>query len=104
MLTQALRWVVSAVTALALLYLFFFVPLGTRTLYEHARRVASTEEAQELGRDVSRASQQVLDRTREELESQLRFDLREAGAGDATAPSPRTAARPRGGRQLTAAQ
>lgn len=36
----------------AALYVVFFVPLGERTLYEHLSRIASTEEARELGGEV----------------------------------------------------
>lgn len=42
-----------------LVYVFFTVPIGSRTAYEHVRRIAATEPAQELGREVERTSQEV---------------------------------------------
>jgi hypothetical protein len=38
-----------------LAYVWFFVPLGRRTLHEHALRIASTQPAQELRDDVANA-------------------------------------------------
>ena len=49
------------------LYLFFFVPLGQRTLYEHIRRIAATDEAQDLRDDVGEAGGRIRDRMRDEL-------------------------------------
>lgn len=67
LLLRPIRWALSLATTLALLYLFFFVPIGQRTLYEHVRRVAGTEEARELGRDVRGVSQRVLERVSDEV-------------------------------------
>ena len=44
------------------LYLFFEVPLGRRTLYEHSRRIVATEPAQELGEDLETAGTTLHDR------------------------------------------
>ena len=48
----------TAVTAIVL-YFFFMVPLGERTLFQHVMRIVRTEEAQELGREVGEASQRL---------------------------------------------
>lgn len=48
-------------------YVFFAVPLGERTLYEHVKRIAATEEAQELGRDVETAKERLGEEVRKRL-------------------------------------
>ena len=80
---RPLRWAFSAVTTLAVLYLAFFVPLGERTVWEHARRIAGTDEAQEFSRDVQTAGRRVLTKAHGELRDGLRLG-RDAGASDAT--------------------
>ena len=40
-------------------YVFFRVPLGQRTMYEHAKRIAATEPARELETDVRSRSDEV---------------------------------------------
>jgi hypothetical protein len=52
MIRGLLKAIVVTVVALVLLYFAFFVTLGRRTLFEHLSRIASTDEAQELGEDV----------------------------------------------------
>ena len=65
-----------------MLYVFFFVPLGSRTLYDHFKRIAGTSEAQEMGRDVSGAGQRVITKARDELRTNfpLPHDSRDGGA------------------------
>ena len=43
------------------LYVFFLVPLGERTLYQHVRRIAATEEAEDLGRELGEAGERLTD-------------------------------------------
>ena len=38
--------------SLVVIYLVFFLSLGTRTLFQHAVRIARTPEAQELGEEI----------------------------------------------------
>jgi hypothetical protein len=64
---RAIKASVAFVVFSILLYFFFFVPLGRRTLYEHVSRIAATDEAQELGDEVETASDQLEDRVREEM-------------------------------------
>jgi hypothetical protein len=52
-----------------LVYVFFMVPIGARTGYEHVRRIAATEPARELGRDVERTSHEVTDHVVEKARS-----------------------------------
>jgi hypothetical protein len=47
-----------AVTAIVL-YFFFMVPLGERTLFQHVMRIVRTEEAQDLGREVGQAGERL---------------------------------------------
>jgi hypothetical protein len=48
-LIKATLWLVALAAALVV---YFAYPVGHCTLYEHSRRIASTEPAQELGRDL----------------------------------------------------
>lgn len=46
---------------LALLaYVWFFVPLGQRTMHQHAQRIAGTEPARELGSEAREASERLV--------------------------------------------
>lgn len=66
---RVIRWAASALTTFVFVYVFFVVPVGgERTLWEHARRIAGTPEAHELGRDLDRAGRQVAGRVRDEVE------------------------------------
>ena len=40
-------------------YVLFFTKLGNRTPFQHLMRVAGTDEAQELGREVSAATERI---------------------------------------------
>ena len=56
------------VTAFGVLcYLFFFVPLGRRTMWEHVQRISATDEARDLGEDVSTASERVEGAVRDKI-------------------------------------
>lgn len=85
MITWAVRAAISFVVLAIVLYFVFLVPLGERTLYEHVRRIASTEEAQDLGEEVGEAGE----RLSEELERRAREAARDAGLPEApTLPTP----------------
>lgn len=95
---RPLRWAISSVTTLVGLWVFFFVPIGgTRTLWDHTRRILGTPEAQELGTDLGRASTQVADRVRREVIPTLATLGTDAGvgrAGDAATRGPDAAVGP----------
>lgn len=55
-------------------YVFFAVPLGERTLYEHFQRIAATEEAKELGRDVEVAKEKLEEKVRKRFASDASSD------------------------------
>ncbi|MGE0788336.1 MAG: ExbD/TolR family protein [Sandaracinaceae bacterium] len=67
-------WLVGLVV---LLVVYFLVPLGRYTLFEHTLRIARTEPAQELGAELSEASEAVADRAEQE------WDAREAARTEA---------------------
>ncbi|MFK7985856.1 MAG: hypothetical protein AB8I08_07470 [Sandaracinaceae bacterium] len=60
------------------LVVYFFVPVGRHTLFEHTLRIAATEPAQDLGEDLSETSVELGQRARDEWES--RREAREAAA------------------------
>jgi hypothetical protein len=46
------RFGIKIAVTLAVLYCTFFMQIGSRTLWQHMRRIAGTPEAQELGSDI----------------------------------------------------
>jgi hypothetical protein len=56
------------------LYVYFFVPLGSRTLHQHALRIAATAPAQELGAEVEDATLRLADHVAGEWESRYGAD------------------------------
>lgn len=64
-------------------YVVLFIPLGRYTLYQHARRIAGTDEAKELGEEAVQAAE----RLREHVEEELDEHVRDAGPPD-TGPAP----------------
>jgi hypothetical protein len=69
------RWAISGFVSLIGLYVFFFVPIGRRTLYDHARRIATTPEAREFGDEMRTAGVRVASRAREEAEGAIRHGV-----------------------------
>lgn len=61
------------------LYVFFFVPVGSRTLYEYSRRIMGTSEAQEFGHEMRGAGTRVITTAQHEI----RQGLPAPGPGDA---------------------
>lgn len=69
------RWAGSAFVTLIAAYVFFFVPIGRRTLFDHTRRIATTPEAREFGDEMRTASARVAERTRDEVEGVIRHGV-----------------------------
>lgn len=65
-LVNGILWLIGL---LVVLVAYFVVPVGRYTLFEHTRRIARTEPAQELGRELSAAGEALKDRAVEEWES-----------------------------------
>ena len=70
-------WLVGLVVVLAV---YFFVPLGRFTLFEHTLRIAATEPAQELGTEVGDATRELGQQAMDEWEG--RQAIRDEASGD----------------------
>jgi hypothetical protein len=71
MIRRAVDTVIGAVCLGCVGYVVFFVPVGERTLFQHARRIAATEPAQELQRDATQTARTLGARVADELERPL---------------------------------
>jgi hypothetical protein len=78
-----IRATLSLVGLAVVMYVWFFVPLGQRTLHEHAMRIASTEPARELGEEAADATGRVVEHVQGEWQTRYSVD---GGAPDASAP------------------
>ena len=63
-----------------LVYLLFFVQLGERSAFQHLMRVADTEEAQELGREVSAATERITKEIGGQVHDVTQPPVQDAGA------------------------
>jgi hypothetical protein len=93
----AAKMAISLFVTMIALYVFFFVPVGRRTLYDYARRIADTPEAQEFGHEMRGASERVMDKAQHELHTGLPMPNGRADGGsfelpEAPAAPPRRAA------------
>jgi hypothetical protein len=61
-------------------YLLFFVQLGERSAFQHLMRVADTEEAQELGREVSAATERITKEIGGQVHDVTQPPVQDAGA------------------------
>ena len=68
-LINGLIWLVGLSV---MLFVFFAVPVGRHTLFQHTLRIAETEPAQELGEDLSNLGEDLGHRAAEELERHSR--------------------------------
>lgn len=59
MIQRSIRLMWRGAVFAFLVYVVFFVPLGERSAFGHLMRVVKTDEAQELGREVSVATQRI---------------------------------------------
>ena len=59
---------------------YFFVPIGRYTLFEHTLRISATEPAQELGEDVSETASELGEAALEEWDD--RAPIRREAAGE----------------------
>ena len=71
--TIELGWSLIILGCLA--YVFFTVPLGKRTMFEHLVRIAETDEAQELGDEAVEAGARTINDIGDRIER-----IRDAGA------------------------
>ena len=80
MIKRSMRLLWRGAVLSFLIYVLFFVQLGERSAFQHLMRVADTEEAQELGREVSAATERIT----EEIGGQV-HDVTQPPAQDAGA-------------------
>lgn len=81
-LINSVLWFVGLIVVLCV---YFFVPVGRYTLYEHTLRIASTEPAQELKEDLTRTGEELGERAVREWEA--REAVRAEAAGERDAPA-----------------
>lgn len=75
-------WLVGLLVVLAV---YFFVPIGRYTLFEHTLRIAATEPAQELGDELGDATRELGERAVDEWET--RREIRREASGEEPAPA-----------------
>jgi hypothetical protein len=63
-----------------LAYVLFFVNLGERSPFEHLMRVINTNEAQELGREMSAATERITKEIGEQVHEVTKPPEQDAGA------------------------
>ena len=80
MIRRSIRLVWTGAVLAFLAYLLFFVKLGERSAFSHLMRVVKTEEAQELGREVSAATERIAKRIGDEMHDVTAPPLVDAGA------------------------
>lgn len=78
-MTGLVKSLLALVGLAVVAYVVLFIPLGRYTLYQHAQRIAGTDEAQELGDEAAIAAE----RLREHVEGELDEHVRDAGPRDA---------------------
>lgn len=81
---KAINGFLWLVGLLVVLTVYFFVPIGTYTLYEHTLRIAATEPAQELGDELGTATRELGERAVDEWED--RRAVRREAAGEEPGP------------------
>ena len=97
MIIRSVKFFWSLLVFAAVLWFALFVPLGERTLFQHIMRIAQTDEAQDLGREVNEAGRRMGDEVERTVEESARERLdrdRAARAGGAPQAVPRAASAP----------
>lgn len=80
MIRQSIRLLWTGAVLAFLAYVFFFVRLGERSPFQHLVRVINTPEAQELGREVSAATQRVTKKIGTQVHEVTKPPAQDAGA------------------------
>jgi hypothetical protein len=80
MIQRSIRLMWRGAILAFLVYVFFFVQLGERSAFGHLMRVIKTEEAQELGREVSAATQRIANKIGDEVHDATKPPAVDAGA------------------------
>ena len=80
MIRRTIRLVWTGAVLAFLAYVLFFVRLGERTPFQHLMRVAGTEEAQELGREVGAATERITKKIGDQVHEATKPPEQDAGA------------------------
>lgn len=80
MIRRSLRLVWTGAVLAFVAYVLFFVHLGERTTFEHLMRVINTDEAQELGRDLSAATERLTKRIGDQVHDATKPPAQDGGA------------------------
>ena len=80
MIQRSIRLMWRGAILAFLVYVLFFVQLGEHTPFGHLMRVIKTEEAQELGREVSAATQRIAEEIGTQVHDATQPPVVDAGA------------------------
>lgn len=80
MIRRSIRLVWTGAVLAFLAYVLFFVKLGDRSPFEHLMRVINTDEAQELGREMSAATERLTKEIGEQVHEVTKPPEQDAGA------------------------
>jgi hypothetical protein len=80
MIRRSLRLMWRGAILAFLVYVLFFVQLGERSAFSHLMRVIHTEEAQELGRDLSAATERITQQIGDQVHDATKPPAQDAGA------------------------
>jgi hypothetical protein len=79
MIRRSIRLVWTGAVLAFVAYLLFFVQLGERSAFGHLVRVINTDEAQELGREVSAATERMAKRIGDQVHDATEPPAEDAG-------------------------
>jgi len=82
MIRRSIRLVWTGAVLAFVAYLLFFVQLGERSAFGHLMRVINTDEAQELGREVSAATERIAKRIGDQVHDATEPPVEDAGASE----------------------
>lgn len=79
MIRRAMRLVWTGAVLAFVAYVLFFVKLGDRTPFQHLMRVAGTDEAKELGREVGAATERITKKIGDQVHEATKPPEQDAG-------------------------
>ena len=85
MIRRMLKLVWTGAVLAFLAYVLFFTRLGNRTPFQHLMRVAGTDEAKELGREVSAATERISKKIGDQVHEATKPPEADAGASQVPA-------------------
>ncbi|MFW2387505.1 MAG: hypothetical protein ACN4G0_04160 [Polyangiales bacterium] len=85
MIRRMLKLVWTGVVLAFVAYILFFTRLGDRTPFQHLMRVAGTDEAKELGREVTEATGRITKKIGDQVHEATKPPKGDAGTGEAPA-------------------